>query len=200
MIRAQTEPPVRLAPPGKGLPLIERLLAKYILLPKMTRKLDANGAKIFFEKETQKILTLAESVSPEHFQKPILIDRLGGLEDSSRFWSVEMTLEHLVIVANAMDILIRDLLAGRHPSLQVDIAKVKPHGGANDKAAVIATFRTQMMDLINKHPSIVGDSSVMHPHPWFGAIDAHTWMVVRALHQRIHRKQIENIIRGLNLL
>ena len=37
----------------------------------------------------------------EAFTKPVLIKRLPGLEDSSRNWSAEMTMEHIQVVTAA---------------------------------------------------------------------------------------------------
>jgi hypothetical protein len=36
-----------------------------------------------------------------------------------------------------------------------------------------------------------------HVHPWFGALSARQWHALAALHNRIHRTQIERILLGL---
>jgi hypothetical protein len=36
-----------------------------------------------------------------------------------------------------------------------------------------------------------------HEHPWFGELKAKDWSVMGAIHQIVHRRQIETIIRGL---
>ena len=51
-----------------------------------------------FSDELQTILTLVEGVSVDSAARPVLIDRIRGIEDSSRHWSVYMTLDHLRIV------------------------------------------------------------------------------------------------------
>ena len=36
-----------------------------------------------------------------------------------------------------------------------------------------------------------------HEHPWFGELKAKDWSVMGAIHQVVHRRQIEAIIRGV---
>lgn len=50
------------------------------------------------------------------------------LADSSRFWSADDGLEHLVIVTRAVEQVILSLASGTVPKGTADIAKVKPRG------------------------------------------------------------------------
>ncbi|WP_456381897.1 hypothetical protein [Hydrogenimonas sp.] len=37
-----------------------------------------------------------------------------------------------------------------------------------------------------------------YEHPWFGALDPKGWMVMGAIHQTVHRRQIEAILKRLS--
>lgn len=60
--------------------------------------------------------------------RPVLIPRLPGLEDSSRNWSVAMTIEHLHIVGQGVSGVLRCISMGQKPPAVVGTAEVKPHG------------------------------------------------------------------------
>lgn len=47
----------------------------------------------------------------DHGAIPVLIDRVVGIEDSSRYWSVFMVLDHLRIVDEGMTQIIQALFA-----------------------------------------------------------------------------------------
>jgi len=68
----------------------------------------------------------------------VLIDRLPGLEDSSRCWSVWMTLDHLRITNAAFAEVITQLRNGQIPPGKASTAAVKPSETAN--AFVDATY------------------------------------------------------------
>src|SRR6185503_14638043 len=87
----------KLAPPGAGLPKAELFIARMLF----SRRLKKGNRESFvqsFEKERETVRELVQSIDGAAAAKRVLIDRVRGLEDSSRFWSVWMTLEHLRIV------------------------------------------------------------------------------------------------------
>src|SRR5687768_11192069 len=91
----------RLEPPGAGLPGIELLIAKAIFtVRRWTGTPAAFTAQ--FEREQRAIAGLYAGRDEARLARQVLIPRLPGLEDSSRFWSVYMTLEHLRIVNEAI--------------------------------------------------------------------------------------------------
>jgi hypothetical protein len=186
---------VRLQPPGAGLPYAELLLARAGLrLARLLLSRDRAAAR--FRAEGDIALRLARSLPPADAARRVLVPRLWGLEDSSRFWSVFMVLDHLTIVNDAVAAIIEHLAAGRPFPRAIGIADVKPRPGAGpgaldeldraDRAYLAAT-------------GAVGDlrTRLTYPHPWFGPLDGHGWHCLAALHQTIHRRQVERIIRKL---
>ncbi|HBR86274.1 MAG TPA: hypothetical protein DEA65_00320, partial [Candidatus Marinimicrobia bacterium] len=84
-----------------------------------------SGVELFHE-EGQNIKALIELLNNDQLLTPVLIDRLRGLEDSSRFWSPVMVLEHLVIVGRELKDIIISLNEEKVPNKDLDIADVKP--------------------------------------------------------------------------
>ncbi len=203
-LRERMEPdsavnPVQLAPPGAGLPVFEHLYLRYWLLPVVGRRLGWAGSARLFEREGRRVLDAVGRVSPDRLDEPVLIERLRGLEDSSRRWSVAQTLEHLHFTGSFMRDIIFELSHGRNLSIDVDIAKAKPKGNLRGEEAV-AAFRQFMTDVPPRLEVEVGDraSPLRHRHPWFGPITATQWRFVMASHQFLHRQQIDAIVRGLS--
>jgi hypothetical protein len=184
-----------LAPPGAGIPMRERwisgigikLLARFATRDEITRR---------FTEEGERAVELARGLTEDKGRRRVLIPRIRGIEDSSRNWSVYMTLLHLVIINTAIAGLIQRLCAGRETLRSVRIEDAKPDEEAGPELA------DQLEALIARYGEIVtshGDlrTAKRHPHPWFGALDALQWHALAALHARIHRKQIEQIIERL---
>lgn len=190
----------KLAKPGAGLPFFEHLLLRHWLFPRYVKKSTWTARLGLFLKEGEKIVALAKTAGPAiDRQRRVLIERVRGMEDSSRHWSVDMTIEHLTIVGNGMHEIISTLLAGGHPTVEADTAKVKPTGvvedGVDRLAAYelfLASFRRSLTD-----PTTAGAPTAKHPHPWLGPLTAGEWLAIAALHQRTHRLQIEAILAGL---
>ena len=128
----------------------------------------------------------------ETITQPVLIDRLAGLEDSSRNWSPEMTLEHIQIVTAAVLFIIRKLEANQAIDLAVRTEDVKPSGGLGlDR---IRAFQTYLEQTPKKLSQFDYSSQATHPHPWFGDLKSLDWLRLIAFHQNLHRKQIERIV------
>jgi uncharacterized damage-inducible protein DinB len=189
----QIEP--KLAKPGAGLPFIEWLVAKYILMPRLFKNTTKEKAIDFFAAESNKIITLASNLNIDQLSQKRLIPRLAGLEDSSRYWSVAMTLDHLVIVSNGIRRLILGLSTGKSGFKIVGTADVKPN--VNVDAQTILSAYKEMSEGFVKDISPTNTHAfpdATHPHPWFGEQNASNWLTIAAAHQRIHRQQIEAII------
>src|SRR5262249_46178151 len=90
----------KLAAPGAGLPFPEWAIARYVLFPLLCMTTSKSKAIESFARESQRILSKAKQLSPEQLGDRRLIPRPRGLEDSSRYWSVAMVLQHLVVVGN----------------------------------------------------------------------------------------------------
>src|SRR5262249_11668488 len=127
----------KLAKPGAGLPVLEWAVAKYVLLPQRFRSVSPEEAGREFVSESEIILAAAKRLDKAQLLERRLIPRLRGLEDSSRYWSVAMTLDHLVIVGSGIRYLIVGLTSGKKDLPTRTIAQVKP--SADVSAETIAT-------------------------------------------------------------
>lgn len=182
-----------LEPPGAGLPRVELFVAR-IGFRLMTMFVSRAGASRWFQTEADRILSLARSLPPTEATKRVLIPRIAGLEDSSRYWSVCMTLEHLVIINSGITWTIASLAAGVVPPGTVSTADVKP--GPTADGSMIDRFETVVRDYLASLDRLADlRTKETRRHPWFGPLNALNWHRLAAFHQRLHRKQIESIIR-----
>lgn len=188
--------PPRLDPPGAGLPAPELFIARLMFA---TKRLLGTRASFSaqFERERGLILDLLASCEPVLRGRRALIPRLRGLEDSSRHWSVWMTLDHLRITNLVFAKVISALAQGRVPGQKASTADVKPDPGVT--AEVEAAFEASCAD-VRAAVADVPDlrTSARYAHPWFGPLDAAGWQALAAMHLGIHRRQIERILRDLS--
>jgi hypothetical protein len=145
-----TRPP--LAAPGAGLPPVEHLVARLLFgLRRATGSRRSFTAK--FQLEREKIGALVREFDAHSAARRVLIPRPPGLEDSSRDWSVWMTLDHLRIVHLELIRIIGDLTSGRVPQGEVSTAAVKPSPEVD--GSVIASYEESCDALLTRWP----------PHP-----------------------------------
>lgn len=186
----------RLASPGAGLPKVELFFARLIFqFGRRTTSLAAAQATLVREREA--ILGLVRRLDAATGAKRVLIRRLPGLEDSSRYWSVFMTLDHLRIVNESMAGIMSELLARRVPPGEASTAAVKP--AAEVGAEVVDAFVASCERLARTVAGIEAarlQTAVRFPHPWFGPLDAAAWHFMAGFHLRLHRKQVERILGG----
>jgi len=195
MLPAPSASVPRLAPPGAGLPAPE-LFAARLLFAFHCRTTSRAAADVSIIAERTRIVELAGRCDGPRAARRVLIARLRGLEDSSRHWSVLMTLDHLRIVNEGIAATIRELLAGRVPTAAASTAAVKP--SADIGADVLGVFERSCDSLVlaaRVAPSL--RTAVRYAHPWFGPLDAARWHAMGGFHLRLHRRQIERILAGL---
>ena len=188
-----TEP--KLAPPGAGLPTIELFVAR-ILFGMRLRLGNRDSFTAQFQREREAIRVLVRTCSEESGARRVLIRRPPGLEDSSRYWSVWMTLDHLRIVHQEIARVIGALTHGDRPPGRASTAAVKPSPDAS--SAIVADYEQSCDALL----AIVDGASQLNTvtrfiHPWFGPLNAAGWHALAAGHMGIHRVQIERILQGL---
>lgn len=191
MTSAPTSLEPRLAPPGAGLRWLELRLAR-LGFRFLNHRATPAATTDRLKRERDAILALVRGISPEEGTHRVLIPRLPGLEDSSRFWSVFMTLDHLRIVNDAVAETITLLSAGRVPDLPASTAAVKPSPAAD--ASVMAAFARSCAAL--RHAAKASPdlrTAARFAHPWFGPLDAAGWFFMAAFHLGLHRKQIQRI-------
>lgn len=187
----------RLAPPGAGLPLPELLIARLLFAWKRRSRDRAKFDCLFYE-ERDAILALVRQLSDEDASRRVLIDRLRGLEDSSRNWSVWMTLDHLRITNTAFAGVMTSLSKGVVPNRVASTAAVKPDPSVD--GSVVAAFEQSceaVLAVTKGHTA--SRTNARYAHPWFGPLDETSWHALAAYHMKLHRRQIERILEGMGL-
>src|ERR1700743_711340 len=96
-----TEQEPKLAPPGAGLPKVELLIARLMFATQL-RMGNRKSFNAKFQQEREAVQKLYRQCNEETGATRVLIKRVPGLEDSSRYWSVWMTLEHLRIMHHGL--------------------------------------------------------------------------------------------------
>ena len=194
MNQAEKEP--LLEAPGAGIPQWQQFFLRTVVRPFVAAKSDWDKDSALFNALTQKILAAAGSADVSKLEKRILVPRLQGLEDSSRYWSVAMTLDHLTIVGKSISAVVIDLSKGDVPDFKVSMAAVKPPVG-KPYAESLHEYEAFAKNAIADIDAKIGDrkSAVTLHHPWFGPFTAHQWHWLLAMHQNIHLRQIREILK-----
>ncbi len=194
---------IKLAPPGAGLPWIQKIIIKIFVLPRSRKSLDPAKAIQVYQKTAAAILRQVSNLSSDQLSTQVLISPTRGLEDSSRYWSVAMTLEHINIVSTGMHGLIHSLLNDKVPSGEISTADVKPPVGVAAAESVEKfknTYEKTLADLmaIEKNPETANKlfrAEYKKAHPWFGPMTAAQWFWLIGMHQGIHLQQIKKILK-----
>ncbi|MBI3544621.1 MAG: DinB family protein [Deltaproteobacteria bacterium] len=192
----QSEP--KLDRPGAGVPLMLRLVMRYYLGPFKAGKADWRESREQGDRIHAKILQAVEGLTEAQLSKKVLVPPQPGLEDSSRYWSIAMALEHLLITHPLMSHAIVELTNGRLPDGKADTAAVKPLGTMAPKDAV-AQFRGLAARIFVELETKIGDrhSPLTFDHPWFGPFKARQWYWLIGQHAGLHYQQIKKIKAGL---
>lgn len=181
--------------PGAGLPAIELLMARRLFQWKRKRASHEQTAEII-RNERDQMVAAANELSSEAGSQQVLINRLRGLEDSSRFWSIYMVLDHLRIVNTRVAMTIHRLGREVSPEGQASTAEVKPDAEIGPE--VVQQFSDACDLLLEKAAAIENlETSATFRHPWFGPLNASGWFFMAAFHLGLHRKQMEKIQEGL---
>lgn len=192
-MKASVQPPI-LTRPGAGLPLPELLFSRLIL--GITSAVDSRESALQrFTSEARRLRKLVEPLDDAVGARQVLLPRLLGLEDSSRFWSPFMVVQHLVIVDTNMLRIMTDLVAGRlHPD-EARIEDFKPATSSGRTAlSAFSSLVEQFNFRVPQWPEL--RTRCRHVHPWFGPLDAHRWLCLAGLHHGIHRRQLQRILAG----
>lgn len=185
----------KLALPGAGLPKMELLVARLQFVWRRARG-DRKSFDAAFQGERELVRGLVGGLDPKSAARRVLIERVRGMEDSSRYWSVWMTLDHLRIIHLGIARTIGKLARGVVPPGKASTAAVKPSPEVT--AAVVAEYEKSCDNLVK---TVAGVKDLKTParyaHPWFGPLDGVGWHAMAAGHLKIHRVQIERIVEGL---
>ncbi len=181
-----------LAAPGAGIPWLEqKALGAGLRL--LSRRMDREKMLARFGEEGELLLSLALPLDEAAGRRRVLVPRQPGMEDSSRFWSPYMILEHVMTVNRAIALLARALAAGKPFGREVRTADVKPSPGVGPE--VTGLFRESMGSCRELLAGLeIRGREMRHVHPWFGPLDAHQWCCLMAVHEGIHRRQMQQVI------
>lgn len=185
--------------PGNGLPLIEAFFGRWLLFPVASTFMSQTQAIQMLLDQGKVALALAQALPDEALTRPVLIPKITGIEDSSRFWSVAMTIEHLLITGEGMAQTIETLAKGEIPQSTVRIADVKPQGDTKTTQGKLQAYQGFLEKYSGRMQRLTNlkDRRFRHYHPWFWDLTAHQWLCLNALHHRIHLNQIQQIIQRL---
>jgi len=186
-----------LAQAGAGLPKGRAVFLRYVGFPILKRAVSFDRALNHFVKEGERSVKLAERIDTEIFFERVMVPHLFGLEENSRYYSIAMVLEHLHIVGMALQTRIPILSRGEKLSREVKIEEYKPYTQIGFD--VIDRYRDFIVHFRENLLKNLGDihGKNRHEHPWFGALNPKEWMVMGAIHQTVHRRQIEAILKEL---
>lgn len=195
-----TQEPV-LAAPGAGIPFPQKMVMRFFVKPFVAGRTSWETSETNFHKINKKILSAIEGLTSHQLTTRILVPPQRGLEDSSRYWSIKMVLEHLLIVSGQMMQLIPSLSQEIVPNEKVDIAKVKPKNELNLETTVENFKRLISTDFDQLNKAVTNRSSTAKfYHPWFGDMNAQQWYWLLAMHHGLHLKQIREIKKRLPLI
>ena len=184
-----------LAPPGAGLPPGELAIGR-VLFGLRCKLGSFESFTKDFQKERKAIAALIESAGTLDRGKRVLIKRPIGLEDSSRNWSLWMTLDHLRIVNFGIAGIIASLGEGVVPPDAASTAAVKPSPDVGE--CIIKEYENSCDQVLRAAEG--GENlrtGVRYAHPWFGPMDAFAWYALAGSHLGIHKVQIERIMAAL---
>ena len=181
--------------PGAGIPWYEEKFISHIVVPLLPLVFNWESALLFLQKQIQEIVVLIEDLDEETMQKQVLVPRLFGLEDSSRFWSINMVVEHLVTVNLGTYEIVDQLNQEKSIPRELGTAKVKPfHNKSYTKNLIF--FDKAYARMIKKNTNKA--SKARKNHPWFGALNNYNWHSFIGLHNKLHKRQIQHILKILD--
>lgn len=187
----------RLDKPGAGLPFPDNLIVRWYVGPFQSRRADKETNLRVFALAGVKVYKEAGSVPAEKRDVKVLVPPMRGVEDSSRYWSVNDVLEHLLITGEGMRGVIETLAAGKTSDYEVKIENFKPKGKylGGDGRPDFKTFIEETAERLKNLD--IRDAGPTHRHPWMGPFNALQWMWLLAGHTGIHLNQLLAIKKGL---
>lgn len=188
----RTEPV--LEKPGAGVPAIERIVGKARLHLRLLTT-GRGGADRAIVREREAIRALYASRTPAECAQRVLIPRLRGLEDSSRYWSAWMVLDHLRIVNDQIAAVILSLARGNVPDRESSTAAVKPTEVGEEVVPLYEKSCDHVLRAAARTENL--GTEARYAHPWFGPLDAALWHTMAGMHMGIHRAQMKEILRRL---
>jgi hypothetical protein len=180
---------------GNGLPAIDALFLKYIGFPIIKKIMPWNIGMRLFEHEGRKILDSVKPLDDEVLFRKVLIPKTFGIEDNSRYYSPAMVLWHLIYVGQTIQEGIVSLSKNEELDFVVKIENFKPFVEISDN--IVDEYEVFISNYKINIESNVKEKHIQnfHPHPWFGPLNPHQWLIMSAVHQIVHARQLKKILK-----
>lgn len=180
---------------GAGLPKAENTLINCTLVPFMKIFLGWESSLFLLKKELQKIDAILSSVPCEHYCIQVKIPRVLGIEEHSRDYSIDMTLQHMTKVTQGVMFIVDALSKEQCIQKEVRIEDVKPSIQTNNELKYFSQTMNQYIHFIEQHNKKV--SIMTKKHPWFSEFNNKQWACFAFIHTFVHRRQLEVIVERL---
>lgn len=179
----------------EGLPFLERLFIKNILIPIVRKIFTWEMALKLLKREVNIIQKLVQNLEKDFHQEQLLIDRVFAIEEDTRQYSVNMILEHLTIAGVAIKMVIERLSQEQEFPREIKIEAVKPKENKENQLKEFIVFYESYFNFIESLDK--KKSKVTKKHPWFSEFNNFDWSVFMFMHTYIHRRQIEVTIKEI---
>jgi hypothetical protein len=200
-VKMQTKEDIKiqnnLEKPGHGLPKIDAIFLKYIGFPILKTFISWDNAMKFFEYEGKEIINLVKDLPKDKLFKKVLIPKIFGIEDNSRYYSPAMVLWHLLYVGETLQEGIVNLSKNEKIDFTVKIENFKPFVEINED--IVEKYDNFLNNYKKSIETKVENKYINNclSHPWFGCLNPHQWLVMSAIHQMVHKKQIKKILKEM---
>ena len=187
--------PPHLHPPGAGLPFIPRFYLRWFGRRVLRWKYSWDSAPIAIGATAERLYRAVANLPADVLQRPALVPPMPGIEDSSRYWSPAMVIQHLNITCEIFSGIIVKLSRGEAISERRGPADVKP---APDAGRVdVESFQSLHTGVGERICAEAGPDRERSrfPHPWFGPMTARDWFGLFAAHLILHEKQLQAILK-----
>ncbi len=184
----------RLERAGNGLPSFDAIFLKRIGFPVLKSIISWDKGMDFFEREGKIIIESLKGVNEDVLFKKVLISKTLGIEDNSRYYSPAMVLWHLIYVGETIQKGIISLSKGEKLDFTVKIENFKPFVEIENN--ILEKYEMFLLSYRSSIEQSAEDRYLKnyHAHPWFGPLNPHQWLIMSALHQWVHGRQIRKIL------
>jgi len=181
---------------GVGLPAFEGWVLRHLGFPVVAKALGHEAARRLFMREGQRILYLAQDLREFELTERVLVRRPIGVEEGACYWSMEMLMEHLILVGVHVRDAVRQLASGVRPLQKFRLEEFYPEGKGRLRIRdEYGRFVERFAKVYETHRDLPVRPT--HRHPCFGELNASQWLKFAAVHYKLHRFHAERIMEGL---
>ncbi len=157
-----------------------------------------HAATALIRKEGERVLALAEGLSPEEGAKSIRVPPMRGVDEDMRAWSYFQILEHNTIVNRQIGAVIQQLARGEDAvGIGLSDPKRDVMPGTQAGPEQVEAFRKSVDDYLAVESGLPNlRDTATSPHPIFGPFDAHRWHCMFGFHLSLHYPQAAYVVRA----